>query len=287
MRTLVAVLTLAVMSVGAGLYVAGEAEGQNRQRAGEGLAERIQDLNLTDEQEAKIADIRKECRPEVEKAAKELATVVKEEVDKIRKICTPEQQQKLRAMAEERKEHRFEGLCERVAHLRELDLTDAEVAKIADIRKEFRPKIEKAMEGLRGTLTAEQRQAREEALKAGKRRREVLAALQLTDEQKEKVQAVGKEVGALIREEMAQVRDVLSAEQKEKLLELKDERKDRVRDQLAHRVANAKELNLSEEQKAQIQEVRKEYRPKVQEAGNKFRAAVRDEVAQILAVIKG
>jgi Spy/CpxP family protein refolding chaperone len=279
MKTLTAVLTVVVA-----MWFCAPAPAQ---REREPLGERLQDLNLTDEQEAKIADIRKECRPEVEKAAKELTAVVQEEVDKIRKILTAEQQEKLRAMREERRGQRFEGLCERVAHLRELDLSDGEVAKIAEIRKEFRPRIEKVMEGLRGTLTAEQRKAREEALSAGKRRREVLAALKLTDEQKEKVQAVGKEVGALVREEMGQVRDVLTAEQKEKLLELKDERKERVRDRLAHRIANAKELNLTEEQKAQIQEVRKEYRPKVQEAGNKFRAAVRDEVAQVLAVIKG
>jgi Spy/CpxP family protein refolding chaperone len=279
MKALTAVLTVVIA-----MWFCAQAQAQREREA---LAERLQDLNLTDEQEAKIADVRKECRPEVEKAAKELAAVVKEELDKIRKVLTPEQQEKLRAMKEERKERQFEGLCERVAHLRELDLTEGEVAKIADIRKECRPKIEKAMEGLRGTLTAEQRQARVEALKAGKRRSEVLAALKLTDEQKQKVQAVGKEVGALVREEMAQVRDVLTAEQKEKLLELKDERKDRVRDRMAHRIANAKELNLTEEQKAQIQEIRKEYRPKVHEAGNKFRAAVRDEVAQTLAVIKG
>jgi len=279
MKTLTALLTVVVA-----MWFCAQAPAQ---REREPLGERLQDLNLTDEQEAKIADIRKECRPEVEKAAKELTAVVQEEVDKIRKILTAEQQEKLRTMREERRGQRFEGLCERVAHLRELDLSDGEVAKIAEIRKEFRPKIEKAMEGLRGTLTAEQRKAREEALSAGKRRREVLAALKLTDEQKEKVQAVGKEVGALVREEMGQVRDVLTAEQKEKLLELKDERKEHVRDRLAHRIANAKELNLTEEQKAQIQEIRKEYRPKVQEAGNKFRAAVRDEVAQVLAVIKG
>jgi Spy/CpxP family protein refolding chaperone len=278
MKTLTAVLTVVAMWFCAPAHA---------QREGERLAERLQDLNLTDEQEAKIADIRKECRPEVEKAAKELAAVVQEEVDKIRKILTPEQQQKLRAFAEERREHRLEGLCERVAHLRELDLTEGEVAKIEEIRKEFRPKIEKAMEGLRGTLTAEQRQAREEALKAGKRRKEVLAAMKLTDEQKQKVEAVGKEVAALVREEMGQVRDVLTAEQKEKLAELKDERQDRVRDRLAHRVANARELNLTDEQKSQIQEIRKEYRPKVHEAGNKFRAAAQNEVTQILAVIKG
>jgi len=279
MKTLTAVLTVVVA-----MWFCAQAPAQ---REREPLGERLQDLNLTDEQEAKIADIRKECRPEVEKAAKELTAVAQEEVDKIRKILTAEQQEKLRTMREERRGQRFEGLCERVAHLRELDLSDGEVAKIAEIRKEFRPRIEKAMEGLRGTLTAEQRKAREEALSAGKRRREVLAALKLTDEQKEKVQAVGKEVGAVVREEMGQIRDVLTAEQKEKLLELKDERKEHVRDRLAHRIANAKELNLTEEQKAQIQEIRKEYRPKVQEAGNKFRAAVRDEVAQVLAVIKG
>ena len=281
MKTLTAVLTVVVA-----MWFCAPAQAQ-AQREREALGERLQDLSLTDEQEAKIADIRKECRPEVEKAAKELAAVAQEELDKIRKILTPEQQQKLRAFAEERREHRPEGLCARVAHLRELDLTEGEVAKIEEIRKEFRPKIEKALEGLHGTLSAEQKQAREEALKAGKRRKEVLAAMKLTDEQKQKAEAVGKEVRALVREEMAQVRDVLTAEQKEKLAELKDERKDRVRDRLAHRVANAKELNLTEEQKAQIQEVRKEYRPKVHEAGNKFRAAVQNEVTQVLAVIKG
>src|SRR5215471_19151168 len=41
---------------------------------GEGLAERIQDLNLTDAQEAKIAEIRKECRTKIQQTDKELAT---------------------------------------------------------------------------------------------------------------------------------------------------------------------------------------------------------------------
>ena len=246
MKALTALLTVVVA-----MWFCAPAQAQ-AQRERERLGERLQDLSLTDEQEAKIADIRKECRPEVEKAAKELAAVAQEELDKIRKILTPEQQQKLRAFAEERREHRVEGLCARVAHLRELDLTEGEAAKIQEIRKEFRPRIEKALEGLHGTLSAEQKQAREEALRAGKRRREVLAAMKLTDEQKQKAQAVGKEVAALVREELGQVRDVLTAEQK-----------------------------------AQIQEVRKEYRPKVHEAGNKFRAAVRDEVTQVLAVIKG
>jgi Spy/CpxP family protein refolding chaperone len=101
------------------------------------------------------------------------------------------------------------------------------------------------------------------------------------------VQAVGKEVATLVREEMENIGDVLSAEQNEKLTDLKEERKDRVRDRMAHRIAELRELNLTEVQKSQIANVRKEYRPKVQEAGNKHRGAVREEVEAIVAVIKG
>jgi Spy/CpxP family protein refolding chaperone len=100
------------------------------------------------------------------------------------------------------------------------------------------------------------------------------------------VEAVGKEVRTLVREELEKMRDVLSDAQKEKLQEFKDEHKDQVRDRMAHRIANLKELNLTEDQKTQIMEIRKEYRPKVQEAGNKLRAMVREEVEQIVAVLK-
>jgi Spy/CpxP family protein refolding chaperone len=50
---------------------------------------------------------------------------------------------------------------------------------------------------------------------------------------------------------------------------------------------NLRDLNLTEAQKAQIMEIRKEYRPKVHEAGNKLRAAVREELHMIVAVLKG
>src|SRR5262249_22968862 len=178
-------------------------------------------------------------------------------------------------------------LSEQIAHLEELDLTDAEVAKIMEIRKECRPKIEKAMKGLEGLLTDEQKKARLEALEAGKKRKEVLAALKLTDDQKAKVEAACKEVHALVREELEKMRDVLTEGQKEKLQEFKDERRDRVRDRMAHRVANFKELNLTDEQKAKLMDIRKQYAPKVHEAGNKLRGTVREEVEAILAVIKG
>jgi Spy/CpxP family protein refolding chaperone len=280
MRTLLTVVAL----VGLAGYATLPAVAQ--EKAG-GLADRLQDLNLTDDQEAKIADIRKEYRPKVQEAAKELGALVKEEMDKARAILSDDQKTKLAAIKDERQEFRAERLAERIAHLEQLDLTDAEVAKIAEIRKEFRPQIAKAMEGLKGLLSDEQRKAREEGLKASKKRREILASLNLTDEQKAKVEAVGKEVRTLVREELEKMRDVLSEGQKELLQEFKQERKDRVRDRKAHAIAELKELNLTAEQKAQLADIRKEYRPKVHEAGNKLRGTVREEVEAVVAVLKG
>jgi Spy/CpxP family protein refolding chaperone len=251
------------------------------------LVETIQDIQLTDEQEAKIAEIRKECRPEIEKAAKELRAVVKEEVDKVRGVLTAEQKEKLKELKKERKERRAEGLAHRMAHLHELDLTEAERAKIMVIRKEYRPKVVKAMEGLKGLLSDEQKKAREEGLKAGKKRKEVLASLKLTAEQKEKVEAICKDLHGIVHEELEKIGEVLTESQKEKLAEFKAERRERVRDRRAHRIAHMKELNLSDEQKKKIAEIRQEYRPKVHEAGNKLRAAIRDEVHKIIAVLKG
>src|SRR5262249_18861206 len=210
MRTLSAVLALAVlMPLGARLAAEDVKEVV--------VVERIQDLNLTPEQEAKIADIQKDFRPKNEEAAKDLAALVKEEVEKVRAVLTPEQREKLEAFKEERKEIREDCLAHRVAHLKELELTEDEVTKIGDIRKEYRPKIVKTMEGLQGLLSDDQRKAREEALKAGKTRKEVLESLKLTDDQKEKVVAAAKDVAALCREEMEKIQDILTAGQKEKL----------------------------------------------------------------------
>jgi Spy/CpxP family protein refolding chaperone len=255
------------------------------------LRERMQDLSLTNEQEAKIADIQKEYRPKVQEAAKDLDAAVKEEVDKARDVLTDEQKAKLTSgkeeRKEERKERRPERLAERLAHVEQLDLTDAERAKMAEIRDEFRPKMAKVMEGMRGLLTDDQKKAREEALEAGKNRREVIAALNLTDEQKGKVEAAGKEMRTLVREELEKIRDVLSDGQKEKLEVFQEERKEHVRDRMAHAIMTSKDLDLTADQKTKLADIRKEYRPKVHEAGNKLRAAVREEVRAILAVLKG
>ncbi len=286
MKTLWAILMLAAaLAVGPRLYADDKGPGERKAEGGK-LAEQIQDLNLTDDQEAKIADIRKEYRPKVEEAAKDLAALVKAEVEKARGVLTDDQKTKLAAMKDEREDLREERLAERIAHLEQLDLTDAETAKIAAIRKEYQPQIVKALEGLKGTLTDDQRQAREQALAAGKKRREVIAALNLTGDQKEKVEAAGKELRTLVREELEKMRDVLSDGQQAKLAEFKEERKENVRDRKAHAIMNAKDLSLTDDQKGQLVNIRTEYRPKVHEAGNTLRAAVREEVDAILAVMK-
>ena len=252
----------------------------------ERLADRFEELNLSEEQEAKIADIQKDARPKVEEAAKELTAIIKEEEEKVQSVLTADQKAKLGLLKEERREQRAEGLSEKVARLDSLDLTDGEMSKIMEIRKEYHPKIAKAMEGLKGVLTDAQRSARDEGLKAGRKHKEVLTSLNLSADEKEKVEAVCTQVAGIVREEMEKIRDVLTAEQEEKLAELKDERADRVRDRRAHRISNLKELDLTDEQKAKIAEIRTEFRPKVHEAGNKTRAAVRGELDKIIAVIK-
>lgn len=281
MRTLSMALAVAMLVALGAKHAAEEVKAQG------GLVESIQDLNLTEEQETKIANIMKEFRPRNETALKELTTVVKEEMDKVGAVLTPAQKDKLQSVREERRELRDDSLAHRIAHLKELDLTDEELTKIGDIRSEFRPKMVAALKGLEGLLSDEQKRAREEGLKAGKRRKEVLESLKLTNEQKDKIVTVGKEMSTLVREEMEKIRDVLTAGQREKLQELRDERKEQVRDRMAQRIATLRDLNLTDEQKTKITDIRKEYRPKIQEAGNKLRASVREELEMIVAVIKG
>jgi Spy/CpxP family protein refolding chaperone len=248
-----------------------------------GPAEGLQDLPLTEDQEAKIAKIRKESHPEVQKASKSLDAIVKEQMEKIEAVLTPEQKKTLEVLKAERKRLPGERLVEQFARLHALELTDAERAKILAIRKEYQPKVVKAMEGLHAILSDEQKKAREEGHKAGKKREEVISALKLTDKQKVKVEAVGKEVHEIVREELGKIKEVLTESQKAVVQEFKGERSEHVRDWLAHRVANFKDLD--DEAKSKIAAIRKEYAPKVHEAGNTLRAAIRDEVHKIHAAL--
>jgi Spy/CpxP family protein refolding chaperone len=277
------VLTLAVC---AGLTAAGVAQQERRPGAREVLAEKIQDLNLTDEQETRIADIRKESRPRIQEASRALSDLVREEVDAIRTVLSPEQKRTIQVLREELSARRSDSLAERVAHLGELDLTDDEMTKIGDIRDEYRPKFRSVMRQLVGLLSDEQKKTRDDLLKAGKKRSEVRESISLTGEQKEKLESAGKELRGLVSEEMEKLRAVLSAEQLDRLQDRKEELARNVRDRLAWRISSLKELGLSDEQVAKIADIRKEYRPKIHEAGNSLRTAIREELARILAVIK-
>ena len=280
MRMLSTVLAVAALLALGARFAAQEAKGERV------LVVTIQDLHLTDAQEAKIAQIMKDFRTKNADALKELTSAAKEEVEKLSAVLTPAQKAKLEMLTDERKEAREECVAHRLAHLKDLDLTDDEMTKIKEIRSEFRPKFEKAAKSLEGLLSDQQKKAREEGLKAGMKRKEILASLKLTEDQMQKVTAAAKELGSLVRDEAEKVRDVLAASQKEQLLELKDERKEHARDRLAHHITNLRDLNLTDEQKSKLADIRKEYRPRIHEAGNRVRATIREEMEMILAVIK-
>jgi hypothetical protein len=101
------------------------------------------------------------------------------------------------------------------------------------------------------------------------------------------VHAVSKQVGTLCRQEVERIRDVLDAGQKNQLQDLKAGTKEHVRDRQAYRIANLKDLNLTEDQKTRIADLRRKYLPRVHAAGNRLRVIIREEGVAILAVIKG
>jgi Spy/CpxP family protein refolding chaperone len=278
MRTLYTVLTMAAaLALTPRLLAQDESEGK---------ATHLQDLNLTEKQWANIEEIRKEGRPKVQQAGKELVALLKEEVEKVREVLTPEQKTQLKALKEDRQAPSPEGLAQRIAHLGELQLTDGEAARIAEIRKQYRPKIVQAQDALEGVLNNKQSKARKDGLKAGKNRPEIIASLNLTDDEKAKVEARANELTTLVREEMAKIRDVLKAEQQEKLPDLRQESLEQVHDRVALAIANLKILNLTDEQKTQIENIRKEFRPKIHKAANKLRAAITEEVEMIVATMQ-
>ena len=121
---------------------------------------------------------------------------------------------------------------------------------------------------------------------SGKKHREVLAAFNLRPEQKEKVGAACKECCAAITGELEKIKEALTAQEKERLADLRDERKEQVRDRRVHRIANLRERELTSEQQTKLTAIRTEYRPKVHDAGNALHAAVRDEMQAIAGVLR-
>jgi Spy/CpxP family protein refolding chaperone len=286
MRTLSIVFTLAAIVACPRCAVAQQQTTDQKEGGVEMIVERICDLSLTDDQEMKIESVRKDFRPKIGDAAKELAGVVKEEVDKVRDVLTPEQRDKIKAL-EDRNENRREHLAARLAHLKDLHLSDAEKAQFEEIREQYKPKVEKLVTDMGAVLSDEQKTTRKEGLKAGKTRREIRDSLNLTNDQKEKLESIGKDLVGVVRDELDKMKSVLTSSQQEQIAEFRSERRDQARDRLACAISNFGDLDLTAEQKSKIKSIREEYRPKVHEAGNKLRSLARDEVSQILDIVKG
>ena len=79
---------------------------------------------------------------------------------------------------------------------------------------------------------------------------------------------------------------MLTAGQKETLQDLRAERKELVRDRVAHQIPNLRDLNLTEQQKESLMSIRQEFRPKIQEAGNRLRSVIGEELGKIVDVVK-
>ncbi len=107
-----------------------------------------------------------------------------------------------------------------------LDLTADQKAKLEALNKEYQPKLTDASKAVESILTPEQKKAREAARKVAQRvieevrkacQKAVEEAVQLTPEQKAKVEEVKKQNSATYKEFRAKVMDVLTPEQQEQL----------------------------------------------------------------------
>ena len=106
-----------------------------------------------------------------------------------------------------------------------LDLSEDQKEKLGKVRDEFEAKRQAVYEKIADVLTEDQKQiakdGMESAEQSGKKGREIYqsleASLKLTDEQKQKMEPIGKEFQSLVNDAMKQVTEVLTPEQKEKL----------------------------------------------------------------------
>ena len=106
-----------------------------------------------------------------------------------------------------------------------LDLSEEQKQKLGPIGQDFEAKNQAIHEKIVALLTDEQKQAAKQAMddakQAGKSGREVYAsveaALKLTDEQKQQMEPIGKELQTLVKDTMKQVGAVLTPEQRENL----------------------------------------------------------------------
>jgi Spy/CpxP family protein refolding chaperone len=179
--------------------------------------------------------------------------------------------------------------------LKSLDLTADQKAKLEELKKEYGPKFKEVWQKMDSILTEDQKKARAEARKtaeaAGKKGPEVWKAAQAavnpTDEQKAKLAEARKAMAALGKEVHEKVMAVLTTEQKEQLKKSRQAMRGRgpQRGQMAWGGEMLKGLNLTDEQKAKVKEVMKEYGPKLKEAREKAQALRKEAHEKVLALL--
>lgn len=175
--------------------------------------------------------------------------------------------------------------------LQGLSLTEDQKVKVEVIRQEYAPKFKEVHVTIEGVLTDEQRKARDEAVKAaraaGKRGEEVWdaakSAVTLTDEQKGKMADARRAMQVLRKEAHEKVMAVLTTEQKEQLK--KPHQGMRGPRDIGWRGEMLKCLNLTTEQQAKIDELKKEYAPKFQEARKEIVTLRKEVHEKVLAYL--
>lgn len=111
---------------------------------------------------------------------------------------------------------------------KEITLTDEQKTKVAEIEKEYAPKMKELREKLDKTMTEEQKKARQEVFKEarekgkeGKKGKELAQAIKdamkLSEEQQKQYDEADKKIVALRQEILEKVKPLLTDEQKEKL----------------------------------------------------------------------
>jgi len=147
--------------------------------------------------------------------------------------------------------------------LKGLNLTDDQKAKVKELHKEYGPKFKAVADGI---LTTDQQKARDDAVKAakaeGKKGPEVwkaaMNAVKLTDDQKAKLMEAMK---PLHKEVHTKLLAILTSEQREQL-------KQKCSAATSHHHAlgmaghGFKGLNLTDDQKAKVKELHKEFHEK-------------------------
>jgi Spy/CpxP family protein refolding chaperone len=117
----------------------------------------------------------------------------------------------------------------------QLDLTADQKAKIAELKKEYGPKLKEIWQARQDVLTPEQKQARADVLSAAKAaravgkkpgnvRKAVAAAVNLSAEQKAKLAKLSKAAATLRADARAKALSILTPEQLAQLKELKKAR---------------------------------------------------------------